>query len=46
MNKKIIGMLHLLPLPGSPNYFGDFTKVIDREKQDLENLLEEDRLIA
>jgi len=40
MNKKIIGMLHLLPLPGSPNYFGDLTKVIDRAKQDLENLLE------
>lgn len=40
MNKKIIGMLHLLPLPGSPNYFGNFNEVIDRAKQDLENLLE------
>ena len=40
MNKTIIGMLHLLPLPGSPNYSGDFNEILDRAKQDLENLLE------
>ena len=40
MNKTIIGMLHLLPLPGSPNYSGDFNEILDRAKQELENLLE------
>lgn len=40
MNKTIIGMLHLLPLPGSPNYDGDLNKVLDRAKMDLENILE------
>ena len=40
MNKTIIGMLHLLPLPGSPNYSGDFNEILDRAKQDLDNLLE------
>ena len=40
MNKTIIGMLHLLPLPGSPNYSGDFNEILDRAKQDLDNLFE------
>ena len=40
MNKIIIGMLHLLPLPGSPNYSGSMDDVLNRAKSDLENLLE------
>ena len=40
MKKIIIGMLHLLPLPGSPNYSGSIDDVLDRAKSDLENLLE------
>lgn len=40
MKKIIIGMLHLLPLPGSPNYSGRMDDVLDRAKSDLENLLE------
>ena len=40
MKKIIIGMLHLLPLPGSPNYDGSMDVIFDRARNDLENLLE------
>jgi len=40
MKKIIIGMLHLLPLPGSPNYDGSMDDIFDRAINDLENLLE------
>jgi hypothetical protein len=32
--KAIIGMVHLLPLPGSPSYGGDLAPVIHRAKED------------
>lgn len=33
--KSIIGMIHTLPLPGTMDYGGDMTKVIDRALEDL-----------
>jgi uncharacterized protein len=42
-NKKpIIGMVHLLPLPGSPGYQGDMEQVIHRAKADADALVEAD----
>ena len=38
--KPIIGMVHLLPLPGSPGYQGDLAPVIQRAKEDAHALLE------
>jgi membrane complex biogenesis BtpA family protein len=37
-NKSIIGMVHLLPLPGSPRYGGNISEVVDRACQDGEAL--------
>lgn len=40
-NKKpIIGMIHLLPLPGSPNYQGDIESIEKRALDDLKALTE------
>jgi hypothetical protein len=36
--KAIIGMVHLLPLPGSPGWEGDLRKVLDRARRDAEAL--------
>lgn len=33
-SKTIIGMVHCLPLPGTPNFDGDFKKIIDRAVDD------------
>lgn len=38
--KPIIGMVHLLPLPGSPFYSGDFKKILDRAVREAK-ILEE-----
>jgi uncharacterized protein len=37
--KRIIGMVHLLPLPGSPRYLGSMQEIIDRATIDAETLL-------
>lgn len=37
-NKAVIGMVHLLPLPGSPGYGGDFEAVYQAARRDLERL--------
>lgn len=37
--KPIIGMVHLLPLPGSPNYGGDLDGAISRALEDAETLV-------
>ena len=37
-NRPILGMIHLPPLPGSPNYGGSMTAVIDHALQDAETL--------
>ncbi len=39
-DKPIIGVVHLLPLPGSPLYRGDLEKVIDRAVSDALSLQE------
>ena len=36
--KPVIGMLHLMPLPGSPNYGGNMKEVVDAALFDLEAL--------
>ncbi len=36
--KAVIGMVHLLPLPGSPNYGGDLEEVYRAAKRDLDRL--------
>lgn len=36
--KAVIGMVHLLPLPGSPRYNGDFEAVYQAAERDLERL--------
>jgi hypothetical protein len=36
---KLIGMIHLLPLPGTPGYGGSFEAVIDRALGDIETLI-------
>ena len=36
--KPIIGVVHLLPLPGSPRYRGDFEKVVKRALDDAKKL--------
>ncbi|MBR6724596.1 MAG: photosystem I assembly BtpA, partial [Erysipelotrichaceae bacterium] len=33
--KVIIGMVHLLPLPGSPKYEGDMDKIYEAGLKDL-----------
>lgn len=38
--KPIIGMIHLLPLPGSPRYAGKISEIIDRACKDAETLQE------
>ena len=38
IDKPIIGMIHLPPLPGSPGYRGRFDQVIDLVRQDAEAL--------
>ena len=37
--RPILGMIHLPPLPGSPNYGGSMTAVIDHALQDAETLV-------
>ena len=37
---QLIGMVHLLPLPGSPGWGGSMAKIIDRARRDAELLLE------
>jgi len=37
---SLVGMVHLLPLPGSPNWGGDMVAVIDGARRDAERLLE------
>ena len=36
--KIIIGVVHLLPLPGSPRWAGDFDKVLEHAKADTRAL--------
>lgn len=38
--KPIIGMVHLLPLPGSPGYAGDLFPIIRRAKEDAQRLVD------
>jgi membrane complex biogenesis BtpA family protein len=38
VGKPILGMVHLPPLPGSPQYGGDMRKVLDRALQDARTL--------
>ncbi|RLF14264.1 MAG: BtpA-like protein [Thermoprotei archaeon] len=38
--KPIIGVVHLDPLPGSPNYDGDFEKIIDKAIRDARTYYE------
>ena len=38
--KPFIGMVHLLPLPGSPRYGGDLGPVLDRALRDARTLAE------
>jgi uncharacterized protein len=37
---SLVGMVHLLPLPGSPGWQGDMAAVIDGARRDAERLLE------
>lgn len=39
-DKSLIGMVHLLPLPGSPRFVGDFDSVIQRALEDAHALAE------
>ncbi|MGI6581449.1 MAG: BtpA/SgcQ family protein [Erysipelotrichaceae bacterium] len=39
-NKIIIGMVHLLPLPGTQNFGGDIKKIEERAMYDAEKLVE------
>ena len=39
-NKPVIGMIHLLPLPGSPGFEGDIRKIEERAMEDLNALTE------
>jgi uncharacterized protein len=36
--KRIVGMVHLLPLPGAPRYQGSMQEVLDRAARDSETL--------
>ncbi len=36
--KPIIGMIHLMPLPGSPKYKGNFQDIVDDARRNLESL--------
>lgn len=36
----LVGMVHLLPLPGSPRWAGSMTAVLDRARRDAEALVE------
>ena len=38
--RAVIGVVHLLPLPGAPGWAGDFDAVLDRAKADLAALAE------
>lgn len=38
-DKPILGMIHLPPLPGSPNYGGDMTNVLDHALKDADTLV-------
>ena len=38
--KPIIGVVHLDPLPGSPNYRGDFSEIIDKAIRDVRSYYE------
>jgi membrane complex biogenesis BtpA family protein len=38
LEKPLVGMVHLIPLPGSPGYGGSFPAVIDRALADAEKL--------
>lgn len=40
VNRPVIGMLHLLPLPGAPQYAGQITAISDRLLHDAEALAE------
>ena len=37
--KPVIGMVHLLPLPGSPGYRGSMEEIYEAAHQDLQNLI-------
>ena len=37
---SLVGMVHLLPLPGSPGWQGDMVAVVDAARRDAERLLE------
>lgn len=37
--KRIVGMVHLLPLPGAPNYGGSMQQILDRAARDAEALI-------
>lgn len=39
LEKPVIGMIHLLPLPGSPRWLGSMRDVVDRALADLDALL-------
>ncbi|MDY6764199.1 MAG: BtpA/SgcQ family protein [Halobacteria archaeon] len=39
-DKPVVGMVHLLPLPGSPSYTGDFSEVKDAMIRDASRLVE------
>jgi len=38
--KPVIGVVHLPPLPGSPDYMGSFEDVLERAVRDVKNLVE------
>jgi uncharacterized protein len=38
-SKSVVGMVHLLPLPGSPRYGGTMQEVLDRAARDAEALI-------
>ena len=38
--KPVIGMVHLLPLPGAPGYCGSVEKIYEAAHRDLQNLIE------
>ncbi len=39
-SKLLLGMVHLLALPGSPNYAGDMDRVVARARKDAQSLIE------
>jgi hypothetical protein len=40
VKKPLIGVIHLLPLPGSPRYHGDLDAIVERALRDAESIFE------